>query len=64
VEVDQGETGMSETTTKLRCECGELVVVVDDNGSIACPADCGWEGIHLELVAVIVPEDQIQWVGE
>ena len=54
---------MSETTVKLRCECGEPVVVVDDNGSIECSADCGWEGIHLDLVAVVVHEDQIQWVG-
>ena len=48
---------------KLRCECGEPVVVVDDNGSIACSANCGWEGIHLELVAVLLTEDEIEWVS-
>ena len=46
----------------LRCGCGAKVIVVDDNGSIECSADCGWEGIHLEWVAVVVPADQIEWV--
>ena len=49
---------------KLRCECGEPVVVTDDNGSIGCPVDCGCEGIILEPVAILLTEDQIEWVGE
>jgi len=47
----------------LLCECGEPVVVVDDNGSIGCPANCGWEGITLELVAVLVRGDDIIWAS-
>jgi len=46
----------------LKCGCGAKVVVVDDSGSIACSVDCGWEGIHLELVTELVTEDQIEWV--
>ena len=43
---------------KLRCECGEALVVVDDNGSIACPANCGWEGIYLEPVLLFLQRRQ------
>ena len=49
---------------ELKCECGAKIVVVDDAGSIGCSANCGWEGIHLELEAVVIPGDQIEWAGE
>ena len=47
----------------LRCECGEPVVVTDDNGSIGCPVNCGWEGITLELKAIVLTGDEIEGVG-
>ena len=46
----------------MNCGCGEKVVIVDDYGSIECSANCGWEGIHLELETFLVTEDEIEWV--
>lgn len=47
----------------LFCGCGEPVIIVDDYGSIECSADCGWEGIHLQLVALVITEEDIEWVS-
>ena len=51
---------------KLTCECGIPVVITDEHGSIGSGAGCtcGWGGITLELVSLLVPGDKIKWVGE
>lgn len=37
--------------------CGSPIIVTDDNGSIGCSAECGWEGITLDLVTILcMPE--------
>ena len=49
---------------KLRCVCGEPVIVTDDSGSLGCSVDCGWEGLKVELAHMLVPGDSIEWVGD
>ena len=64
---DEIELVTQEVTGKgpLRCACGVLVLVTDNNGSIGqgLECECGWEGILLEPVGVVVMGDQIEWVG-
>lgn len=54
-----------ELTAKgdLLCQCGEPVVVTDENGSIGCPANCGWEGITLEFEAISLTGEDIEWAS-
>lgn len=50
---------------KLRCDCGATLIVVDDNGSLGCSDECGREGLTIEpMVAELVAEEDIVWVGE
>lgn len=49
---------------KLLCACGSPVIITDMYGSIGCGTNCGWEGITLEPVFLVLREDQIEWVGE
>ena len=51
-------------TTKskpLKCECGAKLIVIDDNGSIGCKDECGYELI-VDFVAEVVLDTDIEWV--